>query len=63
MCKIKFQGGSLKTFFIYEVVQDPENDDLGVVGPPGPARSVTVKKVDMFFQNIRLSKRVNEASV
>ena len=43
MCRIKFQGESLETFFIYEVVKYPENDDLGVVGPPGPARSVTVK--------------------
>ena len=43
MCRIKFQGEPLETFFIYEVVYYPENDDLGVVGPPGPARSVTVK--------------------
>ena len=43
MCRIKFQGESLEAFFIYEVVLYPENDDLGVVGPPGPARSVTVK--------------------
>ena len=43
MCRIKFQGESLETFFIYEVVQYPENEDLGVVGPPGPARNVTVK--------------------
>ena len=43
MCRIKFQGESLETFVIYEVVLYPENDDLGVVGPPGPSRSVTVK--------------------
>ena len=42
MCRIKFQGESLETFFIYEVVQYPENDDLGFVDPPGRARGVTV---------------------
>ena len=46
MCRIKFQGESFETFFIYEVVKYPENGDLGVVGPPGPARSVTVNYDD-----------------
>ena len=43
MCRIQFQGESLQTCFIYEVVKYPDDDDLGVVGPPEPARSVTVK--------------------
>ena len=42
MRKIKFQGEFIEPFFIYEVVKYAENEDLGVVGPPGPARSVTV---------------------
>jgi len=56
MCRIKFQGEPLETFFIYEVVYYPENDDLGVVGPSGPARSVTVKY--QFFDKLFMSIQV-----
>ena len=42
MCRIKLQE-SLETFFVYEVVKYLENYVLEVVGPPGPARNVTVK--------------------
>ena len=43
MFRIKFQGESLETFFLYEVIQHDLSADLGVIGPPGAARSVTVK--------------------
>ena len=56
MFRIKFQGESLETFFIYEVVKYAENEDLGVVGPPGPARSVTVNGPIMEnFKRLSLS--------
>ena len=43
MCRIKFQGESLGTFLLYEVVIDAIIVDLGVVGSPEPVRIVTVK--------------------
>ena len=43
MFRIKFQGESLETFFLYEVIQHDLSADLGVIGPPGPVCSVTVK--------------------
>ena len=46
MCRIKFQGESLQTFFIYDVNKYAENEDLGVVGPPEPVHSVTVKSYE-----------------
>ena len=52
MFRIKFQGESLETFFLYEVIQHDLSADLGVIGPPGPARSVTVNTCvafKMFF--------------
>ena len=30
-------------WFLYEVIQHDLSADLGVIGPPGAARSVTVK--------------------
>ena len=42
MCRIKFQGESLETFFRYEVVYYALSEDLGVIGPLGPVH-VTVK--------------------
>ena len=49
MFRIKFQGESLETFFLYEVIQHDLSADLGVIGPPGPARSVTVKFIGIFW--------------
>ena len=46
MFRIEFQGESLETFFLYEVIQHGLSADLGVIGPLGPARSVTVKLED-----------------
>ena len=43
MCRIKFQGESLGTFLLYEVVIDAIIVDLGVIGSPEPVRIVTVK--------------------
>ena len=42
MCRIKFQGESLGTFLLYEVVIDAIIVDLGVIGSPEPVRIVTV---------------------
>ena len=43
MCRIKFQGESLETFSVYEVVMGAVNAYLRVAGSPEPARSVSVK--------------------
>ena len=58
MSRIKFQGESLETFFLYEVIQHDLSADLGVIGPLGPARSVTVKyfsaidtKINKFYDS------------
>ena len=48
MCRIKFQGESLGTFLLYEVVMDAIIVDLGVIGSPEPVRIVTAN-VDQFF--------------
>ena len=43
MCRIKFQGESLETFSVYDVVMGAINAYLRVAGSPEPARSVSVK--------------------
>ena len=43
MCRIKFQVESLQTFSLWKVVQYVKHADLGVIGPVGQLRSVTVK--------------------
>ena len=43
MCRIKFQVESLETFSPWKVVKYVKNADLGVIGPVGPLRSMTVK--------------------
>ena len=45
MCRIKFQGESLATFLLYEVVKGAIISDLGVLGSPEPHGIVT----DHFF--------------
>ena len=45
MCGIEFQRKSLETFFVYEVVIDAVNADLGAIGSPEPVRSVSVNHV------------------
>ena len=46
MLRIKFQGESLETFFLYKVIQHDLSADLKVIGPPEPARSVAVKNCE-----------------
>ena len=43
MCRIKFQLESLETIFPIESRLVCQNADLGVMGPVGPLRSVTVE--------------------
>ena len=43
MFRIEFQEESVETFHRYEVVQYALSEDLGVIGPPGSVRSVTIK--------------------
>ena len=43
MYRTKFQVESLETFSLWKVVQYVKHADLGVNGPLGPLRSVTVK--------------------
>ena len=50
MCRIKFQGESLGTFLLYEVVIDAIIVDLGVIGSPEPVRIVTVKTFKNVFK-------------
>ena len=55
MFRIKFQGESLETFFLYEVIQHDLSADLGVIGPPRPARSVTVNVPKQFVSKLQIN--------
>ena len=42
MCRIEFQGESLETFLVSDVVMGAINTHIRVAGSPEPARSVSV---------------------
>ena len=49
MCRIKFQGESLGTFLVYEVVMGAINAHSRVAGSPEAAQSVSVNLYGNFF--------------
>ena len=52
MCRIKFQVESLGTFFLWKVVWFVKHADLGVIGPVGPLRSVTVNAMNEHMDDL-----------
>ena len=56
MCRIKLQMESLETVSLWKLVKYVKHADLGVIGPAGSLRSVTVERI--IVQSVLLGDEI-----